>query len=111
MTWADLDTHHRANGCYRLVCYGDTAAHLFGFQRARMRMLRHLRVCPKGPMPWARRITWHLVHARDLNTYHRVGPVWVTSAGGEWLNHHLVPEPRAKYRYAMRLYGQGRAPS
>jgi len=70
-----------------LTCYGQPAD---GFEAtlddAKRRASHHLRrTCPYGPMPWATTITWHQTTLPEL------GGRYVSSAGGSWLNHHLIP--------------------
>lgn len=68
---------------YMLRCYGRPFAGYGDWRIARPVMERHIRACPQGAMPWARRIRWHMVEGHD-RPYARA---WTTAANGEWLDH------------------------
>jgi hypothetical protein len=108
---------------YRLRCYRRDVATYPTYRIARAAAERHIRDCPEGPMPWARRIRWHstrpaptpartaaletLAAALDvpaeirawpytgLNHWHTAttGPMWAAAAHGEWLDHIIAETP------------------
>jgi len=72
-----------------LTCYGQPVD---GFEvtlaEAKRRANDHIRhTCPYGPMPWAALIFWYQTTLPEL------GGRYVSSGGGSWLNHHLIPIP------------------
>lgn len=62
-----------------VTCYGEPTYERFPDAAAAKNAAEaHIRQCPEGPMPWAK-VEWHQT---DLG-------VWVSAAGGQWLNHHV----------------------
>lgn len=69
-----------------LTCYGQLELGAGTLERAIDAANHHIRdSCPHGPMPWASTIAWHQTTLPEL------GGRYVSSAGGSWLNHHLIP--------------------
>lgn len=71
-----------------LMCYGYGVRVYPSYRVGRHGAERHIRTCPYGPMPWARRIRWHriqVVKADRMRTHYSVA-----AARGEWLNHGLM---------------------
>lgn len=67
---------------YRLRCYRRDVATYPTYRIARRAAERHIRDCPQGPMPWARRIRWHA--ATETPGW------WGAAARGEWLDHTIA---------------------
>jgi hypothetical protein len=71
-------------GRYALFCYGRPCGEYSRWRIARQVMERHIRSCPRGPMPWARSIRWHrCAGERGLWTWA------AASRRGGWLNHRI----------------------
>lgn len=78
----------RPDAMVTLACYGDRFAS-YPFRIGKAVLLRHIWSCPKGAMPWARRVRWHLIDGPDRLTGRHIGPVWSTSHRGWALSHYL----------------------
>lgn len=70
-------------GRFLVRCYRDPVGEYDTWRLARRVAEHHIRACPKGEMPWARRIEW----ARGIGDDGLWR--WASAARGEWLDHRV----------------------
>lgn len=83
-TWPgfhDVVTVYRRATGYETTCYGKPVRGYPSYRVAKKALMQHIRTCPQGPMPWAKRIRfWQGVAG------------WATAAAtGGWLDHTVRP--------------------